>query len=64
MFENTDKRVFYANKQAKVVDGRLLTAFQVTVPRTGGSCLGVITLTPTESEELAKKIAATIGPAK
>ena len=53
MFENTDKRVFYANKQAKVVDGRLLTAFKVTVPRTGGSCLGVITLTPTESEELA-----------
>jgi hypothetical protein len=64
MFENTDKRIFYALKQAKVMDGRMITAWRVTVPRTGGSCFATITLTPAGSEDLARKIAATIGPAK
>src|SRR5579864_7519948 len=29
MFENTDKRVFYGNKQAKAIDGRMLTGWKV-----------------------------------
>jgi len=64
MFENTDKRVFYANKQAKVMDGRLITAWRVSVPRTGGSCFATITLTPEGSADIARKIAATIAPTK
>ena len=64
MFENTDKRVFYANKQAKVMDGRMITAWHVTVPRAAGSCFATITLTPAGTEDLARRIAGTIGPAK
>jgi hypothetical protein len=64
MFDNTDQRLFYANKPAKVMDGRIITAWHVTVPRAGGSCFAVITLTPTGSEDVARKIAATIHPVK
>ena len=64
IFENTDKRVFYADKPAKVITGQVIAGWHVKIPRGGGSCFAVITLTPAGSEDLAKKIAATIGPAK
>jgi hypothetical protein len=60
--ENTDKRVFYANKPLKLNDGRMRVGWTVKVPRTGGNCSAVITVTPGGSEDLVKKIAATLGP--
>ncbi len=62
--DNTDKRLFYANKPAKIADGRTTTAWTVKVPRDGGNCFATISVVPGGSEDLVKKIAATIGPVK
>jgi hypothetical protein len=62
--DNTDQRLFYANKPAKIKDGRTVTAWTVKIPRTGGNCFATITVVPGGSEDLVKKIAATIGPVK
>jgi hypothetical protein len=64
LIENTDKRLFYANKPAKIADGRTTTSWTVKVPRDGGNCFATISVVPGGSEELVKKIAATIGPVK
>jgi hypothetical protein len=61
--DNTAVRVFYQSKQLKLNDGRLSTQWTVKVPRTGGNCFANITVVPGGQEDLAKKIAATIGPA-
>jgi hypothetical protein len=62
--DNTDQRVFYVAKPNKVKDGRTVTAWTVKVPRGTGNCFATITVVPGGQEELVKRIAATIGPAK
>jgi hypothetical protein len=63
-FDNTVQRVFYAEKSTTGKDGKKLTGYKSRVPRTGGSCWTNIVLTPAGSEDLMKKIAATVGPSK
>ncbi len=62
--DNTGQRVFYVAKPNKVRDGRTITAWTVKVPRGTGNCFATITVVPGGSEDLVKKIAATIGPVK
>jgi hypothetical protein len=62
--ENTDKRVLYATKPGKGIDGRIMTGWTVKVPRDSGSCQASITVVPGGQEDLVRKIAATLGPAK
>jgi hypothetical protein len=64
LIENTEKRLFYANKPLKINDGRTTTAWTVKVPREGGNCFATITVVAGGSEDLVKKIAATIGSVK
>jgi hypothetical protein len=42
----------------------MATAWTVKVPRDGGNCFAAISVVPGGQEDLVKKIAATIGPAK
>lgn len=64
LIENTDKRLFYVEKPLKGNDGRMLVGWTVKVARQGGNCSAVITTAPGGPEDLVKKIAATVGPAK
>lgn len=64
LVENTSQRLFYAEKQGKVKDGRMMTGWTVKVPRGTGNCFATITVVPGGQEDVVKKIAATIGPAK
>jgi hypothetical protein len=64
MFENTTSKLFYSTGPLKGFDGKTTTGWQITVPGNGGTCSGMITLLPGASEDLAKKIADTVGPAK
>ena len=66
---NTDKFVLYEKKQETVKDlqapkGRLMTGWTAKAPRTPGSCQTDITVIPGGQEDLVKKIAETMGPAK
>ncbi len=63
MFENTDKRVFYANKSLKNKDGSMLAGWHVGVPRGTGSCFASITLTRLAGRR-GQENRGTIGPAK
>jgi hypothetical protein len=60
--DNTDRRVFYANKPLTGHDGKTSVGWTVKVPRTGGQCFATITVVPGGQEDLVKKIAATIAP--
>ncbi len=64
LVENTAQRLFYVNKPLTGKDGRTMTAWTVKVPRGTGNCFATITVVPGGSEDLVKKIAATIGPVK
>jgi hypothetical protein len=63
MFDNTANRVFYSMEPAKK-DGTVLAEWRVTVPGKGGVCFAQITLLKGASEDLARKIADTLGPIK
>lgn len=62
--ENTDKRLLYGNKTQKAKDGRTMTGWTAKAPRENGSCQASITVIPGGQEDLVKKIAETLGPAK
>jgi hypothetical protein len=62
--DNTDKRQFYANKPAKVKDGRTITAWTVKIATPTGNCFATITVVPGGSEDLVKKIGGTIAVSK
>ena len=64
LIDNTAQRMFYVNKPLTGKDGRTITAWTIKVPRGTGNCFATITVVPGGSEDLVKKIAATIGPAK
>jgi hypothetical protein len=59
MFENTSQRVFYSFDR-----GRNSQQFSERVPRPGGTCTMSVTFVPPTTEETAKKIALSLGPAK
>jgi hypothetical protein len=64
MFANSADKVFYSTPPLKGHDGKMTTGWHITVTGNGGTCAGIITLLPGASEDLAKKIADTLGPAK
>ena len=63
MFENTANRVFYSMDPAKK-DGTVLAEWRVTVAGNGGTCFADIMLLKGASEDVARKIADTVGPIK
>lgn len=63
VFDNTPQRVFYSNKPANFA-GTEVTSWHVRVPGSNSVCFATITMRAGASEDTAKKIAATIGPAK
>jgi hypothetical protein len=64
MFENTPNKVFYSNAPQKSLEGKMLTGWHITVAGNGGTCAGIITLQGGAPEDVAKKIADTLGPIK
>ena len=64
MFDNTNDKLFYSTGPLKGFDGKTSTGWHITVTGNGGTCAGIITLLPGASEDLARKIADTLGPAK
>lgn len=64
MFDNTNDKLFYSTAPLKGFDGKTSAGWHITVIGNGGTCAGIITLLPGASEDLAKKIADTLGPAK
>jgi hypothetical protein len=64
LVDNTSSRLFYQNAPTKGHDGKQITGWVVKVPNGTGNCSAEITVVPSGSEDLVKKIAATIGPAK
>ena len=63
MFENTANRVFYPMDPAKK-DGSVLAEWRVNVNVNGGMCSASMMLKKGASEDLARKIADTLGPVK
>jgi hypothetical protein len=63
LFDNTPQRVFFANKPVTFA-GTQVTSWNVRVPGSNSVCFVTITLKPGASEDTAKKIAQTVGPAK
>jgi hypothetical protein len=64
MFENSTSKLFYSTAPLKGHDGKTSTGWHITVTGNGGTCTAEITLLPGASEDLARKIADTLGPAK
>jgi hypothetical protein len=62
LYENTDKRVVYMTHIAR--DAKDSSSLSVAVPAQSGSCMTQVTYRSTISDDLAKKIAFTVGPAK
>jgi hypothetical protein len=65
MIENNSKRVFWAGKPASLSPGAPpVIGYHLTVPGRDGTCMAQITIRQGGSEELVKKIAATVSAAK
>ena len=58
MFENTNQRIFFS------VGGGRSKDFRINVSRPGGACSATVTFSPPITEDTAKKIALSVGPAK
>jgi hypothetical protein len=61
MFENTGKRIFYQEQTSKSREDP--NAYSFSVPGKAGTCSGHLTFLPAVSEEVARKIALSLGPA-
>jgi hypothetical protein len=62
LFENTAKRVYYQDRISRTPEET--NAFSATVPgRGGGSCSVHVVVLPSVPEDIAKKIALSLGPA-
>lgn len=64
MIENTAQRTFWAGKPVSLSGLPAVVGYHVTVPGKDGTCGAQITIPKGGSEELVKKIAATLAPAK
>jgi hypothetical protein len=60
MFENTAKRVFYQDKTSRNAEDT--SAYSMSVPAKGGTCSCRVMFVPSITEEVAKKIAASLAP--
>jgi hypothetical protein len=60
MFENSAKRVFYQDRTSQGKEEP--SAYSVSVPGNAGTCSGHLTFLPSISEEVARKIALSLGP--
>jgi hypothetical protein len=61
LYENTGQRVVYMTRIAK--DPKDSSSLNVAVPSKNGSCMTQVTYRSAISDDLAKKIAFTVGPA-
>ncbi len=61
MFENSANRIFYQDQISANQDNP--NAYSVSVPGKDGTCSGHVTFLPSVSEEIARKIALSLGPA-
>ena len=61
MFENSARRIFYQDKISR--NSGDPNAYTASVPARGGTCSGRVTFLPIVSEETAKKIMLSLGPA-
>jgi hypothetical protein len=61
MFENTARRVFYQDRISQNREDP--NAYSIAVPGKAGTCSGHLTFLPSISEEVARKIALSLGPA-
>jgi hypothetical protein len=62
MIENTPQRTFWAGKPGSMSGLPPVVGYHVTVPGKGGLCYALITIPKGGSEDLVKKISATVGP--
>jgi hypothetical protein len=60
-FENTAKRIFYQDKTSANHDDP--SSYTFSVPGKGGTCSGRLTFLPSIPEDMARKIALSLGPA-
>ena len=60
MFENSTKRIFYQEKVSKNADDP--NAYSASVPAKNGTCSCRVVVLPSVSEDIAKKIALSVGP--
>jgi len=61
MFENNAKRVFYQDKTSG--SSQDPNAYSVSVPGKSGTCSAHVTFLPAVTEDTARKIALSLGPA-
>ncbi len=62
MFENSPRRVFYQDKISRNADDS--NAYSASVPAKSGTCSCRIVFLPKISEDVARKIALSLGPAE
>ncbi|HZT31223.1 MAG TPA: hypothetical protein VFA33_15140 [Bryobacteraceae bacterium] len=62
LFENTAKRIFYQDKISRHPEDP--NAYIVNVPFKNGTCSCRVVVLPAVSEEIAKKITLSVGPAQ
>jgi hypothetical protein len=60
MFENTAKRIFYQDKTSR--NPEETNAYSFSVPGKTGTCSGHLTFLPSVTEDVARKIALSLGP--
>jgi hypothetical protein len=60
MFESTATRIFYQDKTSKNSEDP--NAYSASLPGQGGTCGCHVVFPPSVSEEIAKKIALSLGP--
>lgn len=61
LFENTAKRIFYQDKTSR--NSEDTNAYSAMVPGRGGTCSCHVVFVPSITEEIARKIALSLGPA-
>jgi hypothetical protein len=60
LFENTAKRIFYQDKTSKSSEDP--NSYTFSVPGKAGTCSGHLTFLPSITEDVARKIALSLGP--
>lgn len=61
IFENSSKRIFYQDKVSTGADDP--NSYTFSVPGKAGTCSGHLTFLPAIAEDVARKIALSLGPA-
>ena len=62
IFENTAKRLFYQDKTSRNAEDP--NAYSAMVPGNGGTCSCHVVIVPSIGEEVARKIAVSLGPVR